>query len=225
MKLKAVGIAAPLTLFSIGWCGPARAEPIDVPINVGVGPAGFMLNGAAGVAQPLYYGVKLDMAAIIDQSTIARYKNRIPAQYQAIAQSVGEARVGMLYIPDALILSPGVDSSFYGATWRPVNVGIGLLQTPRLEVGAGLVGTIAYLTSRRMASPTVFIRPGVDLGASLEFSLNPAFHLKLGWDQQAYIPQKLGGAITELGSGAESLWLMGQPYLELDFRFPYRANI
>lgn len=123
---------------------------VQIPINVGIGPAGFVLNAPASAGQSLYYGLKLDVAAIIGRQTIARYRNQIPARYQ--------------------------------------------------QAAAGL-------------------------GASLEVPLSSSFHFELGWDEQAYVPQALGGAITDLGTANTSLWLIGEPYFELDFRFPYTTNL
>jgi len=216
---------------------PARAEPITVPVDVGVGPAAYVINGPVFDDQPVHTGLKISVQAIIDQATIQAHQDRIPPSYREQALRMREVRFSpSIFIPDALIISPKLrNTGIYGVTWRPLSIGLPLVDTDsvRLSLGAGLLLTYAFLYSDLPEIPTThFIRPGIDLGAELEIAITPALLVSLGWSSGFYIPQGLGtfglgpfGDTHDWDGLRQTLWHFGQGFVKLHFRFPYSANL
>jgi hypothetical protein len=216
--------------------GLAAAEPVTVPVDVGVGPAGYLISGPVANDQPLHYGLKISIQAIIDQATIHKHQNRIPARFREQALRMKEVRYSpSIFIPDALIISPKLENTgMYGVTWRPISVGVPLVAAGPVSFGlkAGLLLTYAYLYSDLPELPsTHFLRPGLDVGAEMEIALSSGFLISFGWASGFYVPQGLG----EMGMGpfgdqqdysalAQTLWHFGQGFAKLHFRFPYTAN-
>jgi hypothetical protein len=223
------GLAGPLLL--LAWAPSAAAEPVTVPVDVGVGPATYLLTGRVADDQPLHFGIKISVQAIIDQEMIRRYQHRIPAGVRRQALRMKEVRYSpSLLIPDALIISPAVENTgVYGVTWRPISAGLTLLDGPgaRLQLAAGLLLTYAYIHSNQPQVPeTHFARPGLDVGAELEFAPGQPVSVSLGWFSGFYLPQELGG--FGLGRGrdlADVLWHVGQAFVKLHFRFPYTTTL
>jgi hypothetical protein len=213
----------------------ARAEPITVPVDVGVGPAGYLISGPVADDQLLHTGLKISVQAIIDQATIRAHQDRIPAGYRAQALRMSEVRYSpSIFIPDTLIISPKIhNTGLYGTSWRPISIGLPLVDAApvRLALSAGLLLTYAFLYSDVLPT-THFIRPGIDLGAELEIALAPSFLVSLGWASAFYVPQGLGtlglgpfGDHQDYGALKQTLWHFGQAFVKLHFRFPYTADL
>jgi hypothetical protein len=206
-------------------------EDVEIPINVGVGPAVYQFGGVIEDNQPLHYGLALDVAAIIDKAAIKKHKDKIPKKYRKMVAKIGEARVGYMLIPDSLFLSPGEDgTSIYGATWRPISVNVPLkLPGMKLKFGAGLVMSYSYIDIAANgdvpASTTHFFRPGLDLRAHLEIPLTESFIVSLGWSSGFYVPQEVGGDFSAMGEGDQSLWQIGQGSLVFNYRFPFKTKL
>jgi hypothetical protein len=210
---------------------------VTVPVDVGVGPAGYLVSGPVADDQPLHSGLKISIQAIIDQATIQAHQDRIPAGYRQQALRMSEVRYSpSIFIPDALLISPKIrNTGIYGITWRPISIGVPLIDANpvRLRLAAGLLVTYAYLYSDLATLPaTHFIRPGIDVGAELEIAIVPSFLVSCGWASGFYVPQGLG----TLGMGAfgdsqdyaalkQTLWHFGQGFVKLHFRFPYTVNL
>jgi hypothetical protein len=215
----------------------AGAEPVTVPVDVGVGPAGYLISGWVADDQPVHYGLKISVQAIIDQATIQQHQDRIPASYRQQALQMTEVRVTpSIFIPDALIVSPKLQhTGIYGVTWRPIGVGLPLVdaRSVRLRLAAGLLLTYAYLYSDLAALPTThFIRPGLDIGAEMEIALSQSFLVSFGWASGFYIPQGLGkfglgafGDTQDYQALRQTLWHFGQAFVKLHVRFPYTVNL
>lgn len=221
------------------WLGavtPSGAGEIEVPVDVGVGPSAYYFFGPVNDPRwPIpHFGLKLDVQAVIDRELIARNASRIPAGMRRAARSVDEVRISpSLLIPDALILSPKVpsfgDTAIYGITWRPISAGLPLLGRPargassratsRVTLGAGLLLTYAFVQSDSLPT-THFVRPGVDLMLEVELAASESFLVSFGWASQLYVPQRLGS--FGIGPLSESIFHVGQAFLQLHFRFPYR---
>jgi len=204
----------------------ASAASVTVPADVGVGPAVYAISGPVGRDQPLHFGLKLSVQAIIDRETLRQNEKRIPPKYRQLAQSVNEVRFSpSLLIPDSLILSPKFRSTgIYGVTWRPVGLSLPLLTGAlRLTLDAGVLLTYAYLHSDVLPD-THFLRPGLDLGARAEVALSRSLLISLGWSSGIYVPERLGdlGAVAPLD---QSIWHLGQAFLQLHVRFPYTARL
>ena len=201
----------------------ANAKEVTVPLNIGFGPSVYHLNAPLGLEQSAYYGIHLDLAAVIDKETLAKNQRKIPKKYRKMVKRLGEVKISHLLIPDALIISPRVkDTAMYGVTFRPVGIGqpIGT-QNVRLKLNAGLLLTYAYIS--QSVQTTHFLRPGIDLGATIEIKLHPRFIVSGGYALGVYIPQTLGG--FGLGIGENSLWSMGQGFVLLNYRHPFTTNL
>jgi hypothetical protein len=150
---------------------------------------------------------------------------------------MNEVRISpSIFIPNALIISPKLQQTgIYGITWRPISLGLTLVDADpvRLQVGAGLLLTYAYLYSDLKALPnTHFIRPGLGLGAELEIALSRSFLVSFGWDSGFYVPQGLGkfglgafGEKQDYQALRQTLWHFGQGFVKLHVRFPYSTNL
>jgi len=216
-----------VALVVLALSAPARAAEVTVPVDVGVGPAVHLLTGPLQDEQLLHYGLKLSVAAILDNATLRANQNRIPAKYRDMVLKMEEVRMSpSIFIPDTLFLSPKIDhAQMWGVSWAPIKLGFALARRPvRFWVGAALRLTYAYIDSDTLGT-THFLRPGVDLTADLEIPFTDTFLVSLGWTSQFYIPQRVGGPILETGALDESLWHLGQGYVMLHFRFPYTANL
>lgn len=198
---------------------------VTVPLDVGVGPAAYFISGPVYRDQALHTGVKISLEAVLDRPWLRRNQAVIPRGYRKRALQVDELRISpSLFIPDALIISPKVrNTGLYGATWRPLGLGLPLL-TGRfsLKLQAGLLLTYAFLTSDTLPD-THFLRPGVDLGARLEVELTRSFLVSAGWSSGLYLPQELGG--FGVGKLEQSMFHLGQANLQLHLRFPYTTRL
>ena len=222
-------LALAITAFAV----PAHAEPVTVPVDLGIGPAMYLISGQVADDQ-LHLGLKISVQAIIDQQTLRAHPQRIPPRFRAQVLRLKEVRISpSILIPDALIISPKLrNTALYGITWRPLSLTFPLVEgdSGRLALGAGLLLTYAYLTSDLPELPTThFLRPGIDVGAELEIAFSPHFLVSAGWSSGFYVPQELGAFGTGPLDSAEALhrtlWHFGQAFLKLHFRFPYTTSL
>jgi hypothetical protein len=209
------------------------ATPVTVPVDVGVGPAAYVITGRVADDQPIHLGLKISVQAIIDQATLQQHQKRIPPRMRARVLRMKEVRISpSIFIPDALIISPQArNTGIYGVTWRPVGLNVPLAEgeAVRLRLQAGLLLTYAFLHSKLAQIPTThFLRPGVDAGAELEIFPSPIFGISLGWASGFYLPQVLGSFAVrprpEDGARA-TLWHFGQAFLKVHLRFPHTTRI
>ncbi|WP_225408919.1 hypothetical protein [Stigmatella hybrida] len=206
----------------------SAARQVTVPVDIAVGPSALLFFGPVFDDQPLHTGLKLDVEAVLDPEWLRKNRSLIPRKYRSQALKAGEIRVApplAALIPDTLIISPKYrNTGIYGATWKPLGIGLGLTPSPvRLSFDAGLVLTYAYLYSDTLEN-THFLRPGLQAGLDLEFQLSKSFLLSLGWASTVYVPQKLG-TLGEVKPLDASIFHVGQPYLLLHFRVPVTTRI
>lgn len=200
-------------------------------MDVGVGPAALVVSGPVFADQPVHGALMLSVQAVIDQEFIRKHKKQIPRQYRKAAKQVDEVRISpSLFIPDTLILSPKIlHTGIYGVSWRPLSLGAPLLKDPvRLSVSGGLVVTGLFLHSDTLVDgPVFFLRPGLSGRAELEVPLTPdkRWLFSLGWDSRVYPPQPLDGGVLSFGGIDESIWHLGQGYLKIHHRFPYKVKL
>lgn len=218
------------------WCcvadqAEARSRWVTVPVNVGVAPAGYLVSGLFQ-DQPVHFGLKIYVTAVLDRKTIRRFRRRIPRQYRQMAMRQSEIRISPLIlglIPDSIIISPKIrNTQMYGVTFRPIGFGISLLNKPvRVSVSAGLLFTYAFIQSDTLfPDPMHFLRPGLDIKFDVEVPITDSFLMSVGWASQLYIPQRIGGSILEMGQDLnEWMWHFGQFYLMFHFRFPYTTRL
>lgn len=225
-----------IALALYGASAPA-ASKVEVPVDVGIGPAADFFFGPVMQDQPVHTALKIDLFAIIDQATIRRNQRRIPAKYRKYASGITEARIHRpgpaILIPDSIIISPkvayspnfGGRTAIYGATWKPIGIGTWFGGGGgRLNLSVGGLLTYAFIHSDLPSIPTThFIRPGLEAKAELEIMLGKSFGFSFGWASGFYIPQQLGG----LGMGPlnQSVWHVGQGFFLFHFRFPYKTTI
>ena len=213
---------------------------VTVPIDIGVGPtfntlgaidfANFGLAGPIYEDQTFHYGIRISLAAVLDQQFLRENSRLVPRQYRSQVRRMTEIRfrpgVATL-IPTSLLISPKINNTgVYGATWAFLGLGIAPLRGPvRLGINGDVIATYAYIHSDTIASPTHFLRPGVELKIDLEIPITDQFLISFGWASQFYIPQEVGGSILDLGSGNDSLWHIGQLHFMLHFRVPYTTTL
>jgi hypothetical protein len=207
----------------------ASAEPITVPVDLGIGPAGHMFTGPLGDDQRFHWGLRLDLNAIIDKAMIKKHQKRVPKKYRKMALKMDEFRYKPLWwLPDTIMLSPKLDrTSMWGLTWRPLSLGIPLVKNPvRLSIGAGLIATYLFIQSEGLESAMHFLRPGLDLRAELILPVTSNFKLGFGWTSQFYIPQEVGPGLKGVGEWTEdTIWHVGQWFAQAHFLFPYTVNL
>jgi len=210
---------------------------ITVPVDVGIGPTTNWFTGVIGDDQQFHYGLKLDIAAIIDQKTIKKNKKKIPKKYRKMALKMKEfVYRPFWWLPDSLLISPKLDKSYmYGVTLRPIGLGLSLINNNamKLSLSAGLVLTYAYMGNdtwedNGYANDSMhFFRPGFDAKAELLLKLSKSFLVSVGWDSYLYLPQRVGeGPFEDLGENIleEAVWHNGQAFVMLHFRFPYTTK-
>jgi hypothetical protein len=204
---------------------PALAARVTVPVDVGFGPSALLITGPVFDDQPIHYGLKINVEAVIDQAWIRKNQRVVPKKYRGAAKNVKEMRISpSIFIPDHFFISPKLQNTgIYGVTWRP----IGLVHSmgegaARLRLGAGLLATYAFLHSDVLPT-THFVRPGLDLMAQFELMATKNFGVSLGWASGFYVPQKLGS--LELAPLNESMWHVGQAFFKFHIRFPYTVNL
>jgi hypothetical protein len=226
MKLVPLALLCWLLLPTVA----AAQRTVTAPVDVGVGPAAFFFFGPVFNDQPLHTGLKLNVEAVLDQEWLRKNQALIPRKYRKRALKSGEIRFSpavLALIPDSLIISPKYrNTGIYGATWKPLGIGLPLSSSPvRFSVDAGLLLTYAYLySSLETVGTTHLLRPGLQLGADLEFQLSKSFLISIGWDSALYIPQRLG-TFGETKPLSQSIFHVGQAYLMFHFRFPYTTRL
>jgi len=204
-------------------------KAVEVPVDIGVGPAGHWITGPVAAEEPVIGGLVFSIEAVLDKKTIRKFKKRIPREYRKMVLQMDEIRISHPLIPDTFWIHPsGItgQTGMYGIGWRPIGIGLPLVKEPikaGLSVGPRL--TYAYLHSQVLDSPTHFLRPGIDGMFEVEIPFTDTFLVSLGWDSQVYIPQEVGGAILETAPLDQSIWHIGQGFLKIHVRVPYKVRL
>lgn len=221
--MRPILVALALSLFPLH----AFAARVTVPVDVGIGPSAYLINGPISDDQFTHFGLKFNLEAVIDQEWVRKNPRAIPKKYRGMAKKITEVRISpSIFIPDSFFISPKIkNTGIYGVTWRPLSLSQPFgPEAVKLRLSAGLLLTYAFIHSDLATIPTThFIRPGADLSAEVEFKLSDSFLISTGWASGFYIPQQLG--TFGLGPLNESIWHVGQAFLQLHFRFPYTANL
>jgi hypothetical protein len=217
---------------------PPPAGPVEVPVEVAVGPIALVPNPPALFDQPVHAGLMIDVAAVIDRDLIRRYRNRAPAWARGAAGNVNEVKLTpgpLALLPETLIVSPAFSSTgMYGAIWRPFGLSIPFVDTPAfgLDAGAALSAVALFAHSSTLGVPagsggqsfTFVLRPGVQLHVTAELPLSESLRLRAGWASDFFVPQPWGRPPWELFPLEDSLWHLGGPFLVVAYRFPYRVD-
>ncbi len=206
---------------------------VTIPLDVGVGPALNHFFGPIGDDQMFHYGIKLDVAAIINKQVIEQNLDKVPSKYRNMAKKIDEMKIYPLWwLPDSLIISPKVENTaMYGITFRPLHLGMNLFRAGpvNLSVSAGAVLTYAYISNDKWVNGDSmhFLRPGADARAELGIMFSQNVGISLGWSSAFYVPQ----AVDQKDSGMfdvpgieNSIWHNGQAFLLFHYRFPYSTS-
>jgi len=213
-----------------------KPEPATVPVQIGVGPSAYFITGPLQSDQAPHFGLRIYAKAIIEGENLKRAAARAPKKYRKYVAGLDEVRVGYILVPDALIISPKLDrTSMYGATWRPLSLGLPLINSGvKLDLDAGLMLTYAYIHTTGNASTeprplpagtTHFLRPGIDVRLELEVPLGDTFLFSTGWSSGFYLPQRIGGGIGTLGPTNEAIWHLGQAFALFSVRIPFETSL
>lgn len=209
------------------------AEQVEVPMDIGVGPAGLMWNGPVSADQPFHYALSISAGAVLDKKQIKKHGKRIPKKYRKMAQTLDEVRIGHILVPDTVIISPKINhTGMYGVNWSPLKLGLPLVSKPfRLKLTVKPVLTYTFIHSDLVEIGTThFLRPGISGGVSLELPLFGPFRCSVHARSQVYIPQATGGSVvdlglTENGLADNAIWHVAQVALRIHYRFPYRTRL
>ena len=121
---------------------------MEVPLDIGVGPALVALTGKATAGDRLHLGLSLSMRTVWDRPALEQLGVEGP-----LARETDELRRNPAWmVPDLLILPVSSGSgSAVGASWRPIAVGVPLLRRGpvRIETTAGARLTLLSLTQKR----------------------------------------------------------------------------
>jgi len=236
--VRSLAAALVLSIAGTAWAGK-----VQVPADLGIGPAGYWFFGPLTLnrgAVP-HFALAFDLAAIIDRDWLDQHRDQVPPQYRSSADKVSELRIGpSIFIPSALYISPPIDAlgsvGMFGATWTPI--GLTLVNTGqnsvrdwnrsrgRVRIDGNLLLTYLFVfNTAGYAIPTThFLRPGVELRTSILINVTSSFILGLGGGAQLYIPQRMGTFI-ELGPINEAMWVSAFAFLQFHFRFPYEVSL
>lgn len=226
---------------------PGSMQVANVPVQIGIGPAGYLFGGPTypdlgfGGAlfddQPVHFGLRVDITAVITTDLIREHRGLVPRQYQRNVVEAGEIRIApsvLGLIPTALYLSPPVAGSHaWGATWSPIGAGLVLSREPmRTTISGSLIATLMYINSEAIAADHYFFaRPGLEINLDFEIPVTNDFRVSVGWSSMVHIPQSLRGTGANMfemgGFDEDSLWHIGQFYVQGHFRvaYPYQYRV
>ncbi len=214
-----------LWLAATAWAG---RKTVEVPVDIGVGPAVFSMTGPVAQQQPWHTGLAMSVEAVLDNKTLRKFKKRIPRQYRDAVLNMDEVRISHPLIPRTLFISPAgwmSDTGIYGIGWRPLGVDIPWVNDGvRFTTGIGLRFTWFYLHSQTLPAPMHFVRPGLDGQAELEVPLSERVLLSGGWTSMFHPPQPVGGGVFESGPLDESIWHVGQGFVKFHYRVPVQVK-
>lgn len=236
---KFLAMVTAVAMVGMLWSTEAQAQrSAEVPVQVGIGPAGYLLGGPSIDEfgwegrlfddQPIHTGLRLSLTAVIDSELVEEHPGMVPRQYRSEIQDMGEVRYapGILsVIPTDIYLSPEVNNTqIWGATWTGLSLGAALpLDEVRISASGSLIGTFKYIRSDVLPEEHyIFARPGVELAVDFEVPIDERFLMSVGWTSKVYVPQDLDGNVGDVGEiDGDSLWHVGSFYLQGHFRFPY----
>lgn len=209
---------------------PPPRGPIEIPVDIGVGPVLLWGNPPVGFDQLAHFALGIEAAAVVDQALIRRFERQIPPGIRQQARALGEVRVRpwwLALVPELIIVSPQLwNTGMYGAVWRPLGVGLTFLDKPvRVSANAALDLAYVFIHSRTLPEPTHLVRPGVNLKLNAELPLSDTFLVSGGWSSDLFIPQPLGRSPLEVLPLDPALWHLGGPYLMLHYRFPLELSL
>ncbi len=191
------------------------SEEIDLPIliDIGIGPALVEFNTPVGAVDQSLYGVKLELAGMVEEEALKLLKDEIPKDVPSWMLK-GRVAVSPWWVPSTLYVTPGDENlaSIYGIRFAP-DLGLGISLGPIILHGkAGIDLTYLYMDSNEFTDHH-FLRPGVH--AAYEVAIEPVKYIQftIGQDFQRYWGQSL--------SNGETLKSAKETYFRVNIRIPY----
>ncbi|MEQ1876209.1 MAG: hypothetical protein ABL958_06155 [Bdellovibrionia bacterium] len=213
--MKTIRYVTVALLFSFSaWAG----EEIDVPINIGLGPATHYFNETVVPDQPSIYGLKLHLGAVIDHELIEKNKDKIPENIRGTVTSIDEAIIGHILVPDTIFVSPKANGlGVYGLSWQPLKPGLGMtFGFTRISLGMPLKFTVLRV-ERELLESFWFVRPAVGLELKADFKFSKYFVLTLGGGRDWYWNQKT--------PEDRMVWGIDHAYALFNYRHPFRTEL
>jgi hypothetical protein len=210
-----------LFILSLGLATAQAKTPVTIPIEIGAGPSVQTFFGKLSEQQSMHYGLKLDLAAVINQEIIKKFKKKIPKKYRKLSKKIGEVRFKpspIPLIPTTITISPSDSNPTYGAIWDTFGIGTGIGPI-KLNIGLPIIYSyIGYMKGTEKESMHL-LRPSLSAAASLNLQFSKSIGMTVGWRSYFMPPQPIGGAITDFSKDTkESIWHIGQGFLTLNFR-------
>jgi hypothetical protein len=218
----------------------ASSGPLTVPVEVAAGPIALLPSPPLLFDQPVHAGLRIEIAAVVDRALLRANAGRLPPFARRVAGSLNEVKVRPSYLallPEELILSPQfMNTGMYGAIWRPLGLGIGLVDQPgfRVRAGAAVDAVALVVHSTTVGVPagspagaqsfTLVVRPGLNATLAAEVPLSKEFLVSAGWASDFFVPQAIGRPPWEIFPLENSLFHLGGPYVMLHGRFPYTVG-
>ena len=211
----------------------AHAADVEVPFDIAAGPSLVLLTGKAAEGAHAHVGLHLAARTIWDRAALsASGPSTLTRETDEVRRNPAWWAPDLVVLPIAL----GGSGSAFGASWRPIAVGIPLLRRGplRIETTAGARLTVLSLMQEvevetetgpeTETSRTLFFRPGVDLRVGAELALTERIGLSLGWTSMLHLPQAAGGSVLQFGRAGERLGHIGTGSLALHVRVPVRVK-
>ncbi len=206
---------------------------VDLPLNIGFGPAFNYFPQIISDDQMIHYSLKLNMYAVLDRELIEQNKARVPKKYRGFIEGKDEIKITYIFIPESIIISPEYrHTGIYGANFRPLSIGIPLLKSKDFKSNINLGINITYMfihsdTIFDKSGSMNFFRPGINIQLDNNIRISKKFLFSFGIDTYFYIPQEIrdGSPILEIGNSQRWIWFCGQPYLMVNLRLPYKTKI
>jgi len=208
-------------------------EVVEVPLNIGFGPALNYIPGVISDDQTFHYSLKLDMFAVLDKDFIESHKNRVPKKYRGLLEGKDEFRISYIFIPESLIISPKIENTgIYGINFRPISLGLPFVSNKNFKNGLSLGLNLSYMFIHSDKifdgkGSMNFLRPALNLQFDNLVRVNRNLLLSFGLDSYFYIPQEIkdSSPVLEIGNLDRALWFIGQVYIIINFRVPYKTRI
>jgi hypothetical protein len=138
---------------SFSWS--KEKKEIEVPINVGIGPALFWIPGV--VDRELHTGAQLELYAVLTPKILQENKNKIPEKYRKFVNMKEEMYISPLWlalIPKYIVISPREENSIYGGLWSLLGISINFWKTQQIKLSGALnLPTLTYLYASERSEP------------------------------------------------------------------------
>jgi len=204
-------------------------QDVEIPINVGIGPAFFWIPGV--LDREFHPGAKLELYAVLTPKILQENEQKIPKKYRKYVNMKEEMQISPLWmslIPEYLIISPGKEDYIYGGLWSIFGLSINFVKTEMIKLkGQLILPTITYIyTHAEKNAPDTQHLLGVgamlNIENTIQFSEN--FLVSLAYGHDFNLP--FYNTYKEEAKTAEQRWFQtGILSLVFHFRFNMTQSI